>query len=273
MTWWELMAGTDRSKANATAGLPPAPAIILVRPQLGANIGASARAMLNFGLTELRLVAPRDGWPNEHALKAAAGAVDVIENAQLFDTLPEAIADLDYVLATTARPRDMVKEVYTPEEGAGRLKAAMVDGGRPGILFGAERAGLHNDDVALADAVITAALNPGFSSLNLGQAVLLLSYEWSQLSDETLAVDMPMNGTRPATKQELQAFFDHLERELDDTGFLLPLDKRPAMVRNLRNMFQRAALTEQEIRTLRGIVSALTKHAQRRALEKMKDGK
>jgi tRNA/rRNA methyltransferase len=267
------MAGTDRSKANATAGLPPAPTIILVRPQLGANIGASARAMLNFGITELRLVAPRDGWPNEHALKAASGAVELIEKAQLFQTVPEAIADLDYVLATTARPRDMVKEVYTPEEGAGRLKKAMLAGGRPGVMFGAERAGLHNDDVALADAVITAALNPGFSSLNLGQAVLLLAYEWSQFSDETPSEDMPMNGTRPARKQELQGFFEHLEVELDDTGFLLPLDKRPAMVRNLRNMFQRAALTEQEIRTLRGIVSALTKHAQRRAIEKMKGDK
>eukprot|EP00913_Durusdinium_trenchii_P005256 g4902.t1 len=209
--------------------------------------------MLNFGITELRLVAPRDGWPNEHALKAASGAVELIEKAQLFDTVADAIADLDYVLATTARPRDMTKQVFTPEEGAGRLKRAMQAGGRPGVMFGAERAGLHNDDVALADAVITAALNPGFSSLNLGQAVLLLAYEWSQLTDKTPAEEMPMNGTRPATKKELQGFFEHLEVELDDTGFLLPLDKRPAMVRNLRNMFQRAALTEQEIRTLRGI--------------------
>jgi tRNA/rRNA methyltransferase len=267
------MAGTDRSKANATAGLAPAPTIILVRPQLGANIGAAARAMLNFGITDLRLVAPRDGWPNEDALKAASGAVELIESAQVYDTVPEAIADLDYVLATTARPRDMTKQVFTPEEGAGRLKGAMLEGGRSGVLYGAERAGLHNDDIALADAVITAVLNPGFSSLNLGQAVLLLAYEWSQLSDETAPETMPMNGTRPANKEELLGFFEHLEVELDDTGFLLPPEKRPAMVRNLRNMFQRAALTEQEIRTLRGMVSALTKHAQRRAMERMKGDK
>ena len=263
------MAGTDRSKADATVGLEPAPAIILVRPQLGANIGAAARAMLNFGVTELRLVAPRDGWPNEQAVSAASGATELIEKARLFDTVPEAIADLDFVLATTARPRDMVKHVYTPEEGAVRLKSAMLEGGRPGVLFGAERAGLHNDDIALADAVITAPLNPGFSSLNLGQAVLLMAYEWNRQSDETVRDELIMNNTRPASKEELGGFFEQFEGALDETGFLLPEAKRPAMVRNLRNMFQRAKLTEQEIRTLRGVVSALTIHAERRAREKM----
>ena len=263
------MAGTDRSKADATVGLEPAPAIILVRPQLGANIGAAARAMLNFGVTELRLVAPRDGWPNEHAVSAASGATELIEKAQLFDTVSEAIADLDFVLATTARPRDMVKHVFTPEEGAVRLKSAMLEGGRPGVLFGAERAGLHNDDIALADAVITAPLNPGFSSLNLGQAVLLIAYEWNRQSDKTVRDELTMNNTRPASKEELGGFFEHFEGALDETGFLLPETKRPAMVRNLRNMFQRAELTEQEIRTLRGVVSALTIHAERRAREKM----
>ncbi|PCJ71772.1 MAG: rRNA methyltransferase [Rhodobiaceae bacterium] len=263
------MAGTDRSKADATLGLAPAPAIILVRPQLGANIGSAARAMLNFGLTELRLVAPRDGWPNEHALKAASGADELIKKARLFDNVPDAIADLDFVLATTARPRDMVKHVYTPEEGARHLKQAMTEGGRPGVLYGAERAGLHNDDIALADAVITAPLNPGFSSLNLGQAVLLLSYEWSRLQDTTPADNLVMNDTRPATKEELGGFFGHLEQALDETGFLLPEEKRPGMVRNIRNMFQRAELTEQEVRTLRGVVAALTLHAERRARERL----
>ena len=263
------MAGTDRSKADATVGLDPAPVIILVRPQLGANIGAAARAMLNFGLTELRLVAPRDGWPNEHANKAASGADTLIDNARLYDTVADAIADLDFVLATTARPRDMVKHVYTPEEGAVRLKAAMASGGTPGVLFGAQRAGLHNDDIALADAVITAPLNPGFSSLNLGQAVLLLSYEWNRQSDRTVADELVMNNTRPASKEELGGFFAHFEAALDETGFLLPKTKRPAMVRNLRNMFQRAELTEQEVRTLRGVVSALTLHAERKAREKL----
>lgn len=264
------MAGTDRSKADATTGLAPAPAIVLVRPQLGANIGAAARAMLNFGLTDLRLVAPRDGWPNEHAVKAASGADELIENARLFDTVEAAIADLDFVLATTARPRDMVKTVFTPEEGANRLAATMDAGGRPGVLFGAERAGLHNDDIALADAIITAPLNPAFSSLNLGQAVLLISYEWARQADRTAPDALPMNSTRPADKAELIGFFEHLEGALDETGFLLPEEKRPAMVRNIRNMFQRAALTEQEVRTLRGIVAALTKHAERRALERLK---
>ncbi|MBG52640.1 MAG: RNA methyltransferase [Alphaproteobacteria bacterium] len=266
------MAGTDRSKADATAGLAPAPAVILVRPQLGANIGASARAMLNFGLTELRIVAPRDGWPNEHAVKAAAGADELIKKAQIFDTVADAVADLDYVLATTARPRDMVKTVFTPEEGAKRLSGEMRAGGRPGVLFGAERMGLHNDDVALADAVITAPLNPGFSSLNLGQAVLLVSYEWRRQADETPVETVPMAGTRPARKDELLGFFEHLESVLDETGFLEPVEKRPAMVRNVRNMFQRSGLTEQEVRTLRGIVSALTKHAERRALARFQAG-
>ncbi len=266
------MAGTDRSKADAVLGLAPAPAIILVRPQLGANIGAAARAMLNFGLSELRLVAPRDGWPNEHALKAASGANALIEKAQLFDTVSDAVADLDYVVATTARPRDMVKHVFTPEEGAARLKQTMAEGGRPGVLFGAERAGLHNDDIALADAIITAPLNPGFSSLNLGQAVLLLSYEWRRQHDTTPADVLTMNDTRPATKAELGGFFGHLEQALDETGFLLPEEKRPGMVRNIRNMFQRAELTEQEVRTLRGVVAALTLHAERRARERLTRG-
>lgn len=263
------MAGTDRSKADAALGLAPAPAIILVRPQLGANIGAAARAMLNFGLSELRLVAPRDGWPNEQALKSASGADVLIEQALLFDTVQEAIADLDFVLATTARPRDMVKHVFTPQEGAQRLKSAMMEGGHPGVMFGAERAGLHNDDITLADAIITAPLNPGFSSLNLGQAVLLLSYEWRRQHDATSPDVLVMNDTRPATKEELGGFFGHLERALDETGFLLPEEKRPGMVRNIRNMFQRAELTEQEVRTLRGVVAALTLHAERRARERL----
>lgn len=264
------MAGTDRSKAYATVGLAPAPAIVLVAPQLGANIGAAARAMLNFGVSELRLVAPRDGWPNEHAVKAASGADALLEQARVYDTTAEAVADLDLVLATTARPRDLVKEVFTPTEASERLHVAMEQGGKPGILFGPERTGLHNDDLALSDAIITVPLNPSFSSLNLGQAVLLICYEWSRARDETAPADLVMNGTRPAEKGELHGFFEHLEGALDETGFLTPIEKRPAMVRNIRNMFQRAQMTEQEVRTFRGVIAALTKHAERKAREKLK---
>ena len=254
------MAGTDRKRAAAGQG----PAIILVEPQLGENIGAAARAMLNCGLTDLRLVNPRDGWPNEKAVAAASGADSVIAAARLFETPEGAIADLSCVYATTARHRGMIKRVVTPRRAASEMRKKIAEGEAVGVLFGPERMGLVNDHIALADAVISVPLNPGFASLNLGQAVLLLGYEWFQVADRTPASELVTNETRPAEKAELLNFFAHLEKELDDCGFLRNAEKRPSMVRNIRNLFQRTGLTHQEIRTLHGIVAELATYRQRR---------
>jgi tRNA/rRNA methyltransferase len=259
-----------RPGGEAALAAGAAPCIVLVEPQLGENIGATARAMANFGLTELRLVAPRDGWPNPAAAKAASGAVAVIEGARVFDDAAGAVADLAYVLATTARRRDAVKPVLNPESAAGELAARARRGERAGVLFGRERTGLGNDEVALADAIVMAPVNPAFASLNLAQAVLLVGYEWRKLtSAQSLGrrtevqpagqEGLQLPGTRPATRAELIGLFEHLERELDATGFLRPPEKRPAMVRSLRNMMLRQALTEQDVRTLRGVISALTR--------------
>ncbi|NWG46744.1 MAG: RNA methyltransferase [Alphaproteobacteria bacterium] len=247
------MAGTDRRRVGQAQG----PVIILVRPQLGENIGATARAMMNFGLGDLRLVDPRARWPNEKARAMAAGADAILEAAQLHARTEEAIADLTLVLATTARDRAMDKPVHTPEEAAALLRGAVLEGGRVGILFGGERAGLDNDDVALARAIVTIPTNPGFGSLNLGQAVLLLAYEWFKAGPPgPVRTSVP---SRAATGEELLGFFTHLEEALDVSGFLRPLEKRPSMVRNLRAIFHKAALTEQDVRTLRGVVSAFHK--------------
>jgi tRNA/rRNA methyltransferase len=248
------MAGTDRSRDGDEAA---GPAVILVEPQLGENIGTAARAMLNCGLQELRLVRPRDGWPNAKAVTAASGADAVIENARLFDSAAAAVADLNRVYAATARHRGMIKPVVTPRQAAAEMRAAAARGDKVGVLFGPERTGLVNDDIPLADTVLQVPLNPGFSSLNLAQAVLIVAYEWYEAGAEAPPRELITNETRPATKAELLNFFAHLEQELDDCGFLRHADKRPSMVRNIRNMFQRAELTEQEIRTLHGMIREL----------------
>ena len=254
------MAGTDQTIRDENSLNEAAPAIILVAPQLGENIGMAARAMLNCGLTDLRLVSPRDGWPNEAARPAAAGAGLVLESAHVFTTTAAAVADLTLVFASTARPRDMTKETVSPREAAARLHKAAAAGGRCGVLFGREAMGLANDDVALADAILSAPLNPGFSSLNLAQAVFAVGYEWLMAGLDVVSSELMMpKDTRPATKEELAGLFEHLERELDACGFLHVAEKRPVMVRNLRNLFQRAGLSEQEVRTLRGVISGLVK--------------
>ena len=250
------MAGTDRGRDTAPGG----PAIILVRPQLGENIGAAARAMLNFGLTDLRLVAPRDGWPNVKAVNAAARATEVLDSVRLFDSAAAAVADLRHVYAATARRRTMLKPVTTPRKAAGDMRRWGGVGEPCGVLFGPERMGLHNDEVALADTVLAAPINPAFTSLNLAQAVLLVGYEWFQSEvAETREEILEPNRTPPATRAELENFFGHLERELDACGFLHPPEKRPAMVRNIRNLFIRANLHQQEVSTLHGIVAELVK--------------
>ena len=235
------------------------PAIILSFPQLGENIGAAARAMANFGLSDLRLVNPRDGWPNDRAWITAAGALPVVKGAKLFTDIKEALGDLNLVYATTARERGATKEVITPAEAARRLRAASARGEKTGILFGNERAGLDNEEISLADAVITIPTSE-FSSLNLGQAVLLLGYEWFRAADDTPPARVD-HGTvhRKPTREEMFQLFEHLERELLASGFLFPPAKQPPMIRSLRAMLHRAHLTYAETQTIRGMIVALTR--------------
>lgn len=250
------MAGTDGRRGGAGGG----PAVILVRPQLGENIGTAARAMLNCGLDRMRIVAPRDGWPSDSAIAAASGADRVLENAEIFENTEAALAGLTRVYATTARSRDMTKPVMDPRAAVAEIRQRDPGGGETGILFGPERAGLKNDDVTLADALVIAPLNPAFSSLNLAQAVLMMAWEWrmaEQGGAEEGGRTLAMGATRLAERGEMLNFFAHLERELDACGFLKPPEKRPAMVRNIRNLFLRAEPTEQEVRTLHGIVAGL----------------
>jgi len=262
------MAGTDRRRRRASGG----PAIILVEPQLGENIGAAVRAMYNCGLTDLRLVKPRDGWPNKKAVAMASGADVVLDEARLFDRVEDAVADLRHVYATTARDRFMVKRVLTPRRAAAEMRSFAGEGEACGVLFGPERTGLVNDHVALADTVLTVPLNPAFSSLNLGQAVLLVGYEWFTSGDETPAALLPTGHSTPATKEELLRFFGHFEEELDRSGFLRTKDKRPGMIRNLRNLFQRAEPTAQELRTLHGIITAFVGPRRRKVEPAAKQG-
>ncbi|MFZ5914469.1 MAG: RNA methyltransferase [Pseudomonadota bacterium] len=233
------------------------PAIILVGPQLGENIGMAARAMANFGLSDLRLVNPRDGWPNIDAVKAASGADWVINNAKLFASAADAIADLHFVAATTARSRELMKPVLTAEAAADAMRETVARGLNCGVLFGPERAGLDNDAVALAQVVLRIPADPRFSSLNLAQAVLLTGYEWFRTTPDQAPKVLDIGENRPASNGELQGLFEHVERELDRAGFFYPPEKRPAMVRNLRTIFQRQSLLEQDVRTLRGVIRAL----------------
>ncbi len=235
------------------------PTIILSHPQLGENIGAAARAMANFGLADLRLVSPRDGWPNEKAHRMAAGASSVIDDTRVFPTLAAAATDLNLIFATTARERGTTKEVITPAEAARRLRVASARGEKTAILFGNERAGLDNDEISLASAVVTIP-TAEFASLNLGQAVLLLSYEWFRLADETVPARIEHSPAhRKPTTVEMIQLFEHLETELTTSGFLYPPDKRSPMVRAIRATLHRARLTYQEVQTLRGMIVALTR--------------
>jgi tRNA/rRNA methyltransferase len=254
------VAGTNHSRDAVTGG----PAIVLVEPQLGENIGTAARAMANCGLDDLRLVRPRDGWPNDKAVAAASGADRVLDKARLYPNIAAAIADLRHVYASTARDRYMVKRELTPRRAAEEMREFMAREEPCGILFGPERTGLVNDDVALADTVITVPLNPAFASLNLAQAVLLVGYEWFTAKTEPRAEILHTGHSRPASKEELLRFFDHFEEALFDSGFLRHPDKRPSMTRNLRNLFQRAQCTEQELRTLHGVITAFMGPRKRR---------
>ena len=246
------------SKGRATGVTTPV--VILVRPQLGENIGMAARAMLNCGLSTLRLVAPRDGWPNPKAQRAASGADIVLEQTEVFGSVGEAVADLERVVATTARNRELTQRIVTPRRAAAEMHGWIGQGDQVGVLFGPERTGLENDDMVHADTALSIPVNPQFSSLNIAQAVLLIAYEWTMAAEDAPAERMSDHATRPANKEELANLFAHLERALDESGFLRNKAMRPAMVHNLRALLQRAAMTEQEARTFHGVIKYLAKN-------------
>lgn len=248
------MSGTDKTKAGLAI---EGPVVILVEPQLGENIGMAARAMGNFALSRLRLVNPRDGWPNIAATRAAAGADHIIDHVELFETLDQAIADLDLVFATTARAHDQAKPVMAPEAAAREIGGHVAAGGRAGILFGRERAGLTNEEVARANRIITYPVNPGFASLNLAQAVLLMGYEWFKLATAGALPFATTERSDRASQHQLDAFFENLVRELDRVEFLRPREKRDTMLVNLRNIFIRMEPTQQDIHTLHGAILAI----------------
>jgi tRNA/rRNA methyltransferase len=250
---------TGRDGGAPLVPLDPSPAVILVRPQLAENVGAVARAMGNGGLFHLRLVAPRDGWPQERAWRTASGADRILDAAQVFPSVAEAVADLHRVLATCPRPRHVVVRTLTARGAASELRDACARGLRTGLLFGPERAGLDRDDLAHADALVRYPLNPAFDSLNLAQAVMVMAYEWWTTTDGTPPAVLATNETQVAAKDDLEVFLRHLVAELDACGFLRNLPKRPGMVRNLRHLFQRGEVTEQELRTLHGVVTELAR--------------
>jgi tRNA/rRNA methyltransferase len=247
-------AGTDKTK-RWRAG--PAPVVVLVEPQLGENIGAAARAMANFGLSRLRLVKPRQRWPNDKAAMMAAGADRILDDALLYDSLEAAIADCSFVLATTARAHDQAKPVVGAAEAAAEMAEHVTAGETVAVVFGRERNGLENDEVALADRIVTLPVNPAFASLNLAQAVVLVAYEWFKCASAgMLPFGMPQKSAA-APKQQLLAFFASLERELEKVEFFRPPDKRETMQINLRNIFTRMAPTQQDIQTLHGVIMAI----------------
>ena len=248
---------TGRDGGADLQPLGNAPVVILVRPQLADNIGAVARAMGNGGLFHLRLVAPRDGWPQPAAWRNASGADRILDELTLHETVADAVSDLHHVFATCPRPRHIVKPVLTARGAANELRSITARDLRVGLLFGPERAGLDNDDMACCDALIRYPLNPGFMSLNLAQAVMVMAYEWWTAADETKPRTLMTNETQVATKGELENFLFHLVDQLDACEFLKNLPKRPGMVRNIRHFFQRGEVTQQELRTLHGIVTEL----------------
>lgn len=254
------MSGTDHSQAADWSG--PQPSFILVEPQMGENIGAAARGMYNFGLEWMRIVNPRDGWPNQKATTMASGAARVLDQVRLTKTTAEACDDLHYVFATTARTRDLTKPVMTPERAMTHARVLIGEGKKVGVLFGPERAGLANDDVVRANALISVPVNPAFASLNLAQCVLLLAYEWRRQGVDLPAETMLLAGTEFATGVEVEKLSEGLEERLRDQRFFWPADKAESMRLNLRNLFSRMPLTGADVRTLHGVFRALVKKPQ-----------
>ncbi len=248
------MSGTDKTKTGMNLA---GPIVVLVEPQLGENIGMAARAMGNFGLTRLRIVNPRDGWPNLHAQRAAAGADHILDRVELFETVEAAVADCSLLFATTARAHDQAKPVVGPEAAAQEVVGEIAAGGTVAIMFGRERYGLQNEEVALANRIITFPVNPGFASLNLAQAVLLTGYEWFKLATQNTLPFGMLERSERASSHQVQVFFDNLVQELDKVEFLRPPEKREVMLVNLRNIFTRMEPTKQDMHTLHGVIMAI----------------
>ncbi|HEY0220514.1 MAG TPA: TrmJ/YjtD family RNA methyltransferase [Afipia sp.] len=248
------MSGTDKTKALTDL---TGPIVVLVEPQLGENIGMAARAMGNFGLTRLRLVKPRDGWPSIQAQRAASGADHILDAVELFETVEAAVADCSLLFATTARAHDQAKPVVSPEAAAFEMTGEIAQGGTAAILFGRERYGLQNEEVALANRIITFPVNPGFASLNLAQAVLLTGYEWFKLATGGALPYAMTERSERASNHQMQVFFDNLVSELDKVEFLRPPEKREVMLVNLRNIFTRMEPSKQDMHTLHGVVMAI----------------
>jgi len=258
------LAGMKPNPDPAPPDLPPpdllAPTFVLVRPQMGENIGAAARAMLNFGLERIRVVAPRDGWPNPRAVALASGAGRLLDFAGPYPDIQAAIADCDYVLATTARGRELTKPVLTPERAMATARALRAAGKRVAVLFGPERAGLENADVALANAIVSVPVNPDFASLNLGQSVLLLAYEWRRQTTAVAPEVLALAGKDMASALEVEKLGDHFEDRLMASGFFYPDTKAPGMKIALRNMWSRLNLTRAEVQTLHGMLRQIARH-------------
>ena len=251
------MSGADHSKPAQMS--PVGLSFVLVQPQMGENIGAAARGMWNFGLDRMRIVNPRDGWPNPAAVAMASGAGRLLDDAQVFGTTAEAVADAQMIYATTARPREMTKRVLAPEAAMAEARALVGQGQKVSVLFGPERAGLANEDVILADTIISVPVNPAFGSLNLAQCVLLVAYEWMRG-----AGPVPDELPERAETGKVGRLLEHLRAELDDAGFFFPDHKRDSMLANLENLFRRMPLTDQDVRTLWGVVRALAEGPKRR---------
>ncbi|KZY47728.1 RNA methyltransferase [Roseovarius sp. HI0049] len=241
----------------------PQPAFVLVRPQMGENIGAAARAMWNFGLDRMRIVAPRDGWPNSKAAAMASGAGRLLDEAVLADDLPEALADCSYVFATTARVRGLTKPVYAPERAMQVAGEKIGAGEKVAVLFGPERAGLENEDVARANAIISVPVNPAFASLNLAQCVLLTAYEWRRASGDVEMERTDLAGADWATQTEVEKLADHYEQRMEEAGFFFPEHKREGMKINLRNMWSRMPLTGADVRMLHGVLRQMVRWKER----------
>ena len=242
---------------------PTAPSFVLVRPQMGENIGAAARAMLNFGLDRMRVVAPRDGWPNPAAVAMASGAGRVLDGAVVSPDLPDALADCSFVFATTARDRDLTKPVYTPEAAMQLAAQKIANGERVAVLFGPERAGLENDDISRANAIVSVSTNPDFASLNLGQCVLLMGYEWMRLQSNQAPVNDALAGTQWAENAEIEHLAKHYEERMEDAGFFYPEHKAASMKTNLRNMWSRLPLTRADVQILHGTLRQMVRWKER----------
>jgi tRNA/rRNA methyltransferase len=241
----------------------PQPSIILIRPQMGENIGGAARAMWNFGLDRMRIIDPRDGWPNQRAVAMASGAGRLLDEAQLFDTTPDAIADFHYVFATTARPRDLTKPVYSPEQAMKMATEKIASGQKVGIMFGPERAGMENEDIVRANAIISVPVNSISPSLNLAQCVLLIGYEWLRQTSDIVHENHVMPDTSFADKIEVDKLAEHYEARLDQAGFFFPTAKAAHMKQNLINMWSRMPLTRSDVQTLHGILRQMVRWKER----------